>query len=159
MEPGVPAVILEDRHRFVLHHEVMWEGSDVDFAVPMVEAALERFPDLRAASFDRGFHSPANRVRLDGLLDCAALPKKGRLNAAERERESAEEFAGMRRQYPAVESAINNLGHHGLDRVLAQGAGGFDRVVALSVIALNVHRIGLLLRRRERRRKRRPRAA
>ena len=65
----------------------------------------------------------------------------------------------MRRQHPAVESAINNLGHRGLDRVLAHGAGGFARAVALSVVALNVHRIGLLLRRRERQRKQRPRAA
>ena len=68
---------------------------------------------------------------------CNALPRKGYLNAAEGERESAEDFAGMRRQHPAVESAINNLGHRGLDRVLAQGAGGFARAVALSVVALN----------------------
>ena len=159
VELGVPVCILEDEHGFVLHHEVMWEGGDVDHAVPMVEAAQSAFPDLRAVSFDRGFHSPANRVRLDGLLDCAALPKKGYLNAAERERESDEEVADMRRQHPAVESAINNLGHRGLARVLAQGAGGFARAVALSVVALNVQRIGLLLRRRERQRKQRPRAA
>ena len=63
----------------MLHHEVMWEGSDVDYAVPMVEAAQERFPDLRAVSFDRGFHSPGNRVRLDELLDDNVLPKKGHL--------------------------------------------------------------------------------
>ncbi len=71
VELGVPVCILEDRHGFVLHHEVMWEGSDVDHGVPMVENAQARFPDLRAVSFDRGFHSPGNRVRLDELLDCA----------------------------------------------------------------------------------------
>ena len=60
VELGVPVCILEDRHGFVLHHEVMWEGGDVDQAVPMVEAAQSGFPDLRAVSFDRGFHSPAN---------------------------------------------------------------------------------------------------
>ena len=58
-----------------------------------VEAAQSGFPNLRAASFDRGFHGPANRVRLDGLLDCAALPKKGCLKTAERKRESVEDFA------------------------------------------------------------------
>ena len=40
-----------------------------------------------------------------------------------------------------------------------QGAEGFARAVALSVVALNVHRIGLLLRRRERQRTQRPRVA
>ena len=81
VELGVPVCILEERHGFVLHHEVMWEGSDVDHGVPMVENAQARFPDLRAVSFDRGFHSPGNRVRLDELLDHNVLPKKGYLNS------------------------------------------------------------------------------
>ena len=131
----------------------MWEGSDVDYAVPMVEAAQARFPDLRGVSFDRGFHSPDNRVRLDELLDHNVLPKTGYLNKADRERERGDAFVAMRRQHPAVESAINNLEHRGLDRVLAYGAEGFARVVALSVVALNIHRIGFLLRRKARRRR------
>ena len=143
---GVPLCILKDAHGFVLHHAVMWEGSDVDYAVPMVEEAQARFPDLRAVSFDRGFHTPDNRVRLDALLDDTVLPKKDYLNKAERERESSKVFAAMRRQHPAVESAINTLENRGLDRVRAQGAEGFARSVALSVVAMNVHRIGLLLR-------------
>ena len=53
----------------------------------------------------------------------------------------------MRHQHPALESAINNLGHRGLDRVPAYGAEGFARAVVLSVAALNIHRISLLLRR------------
>ena len=138
---------------FILHHEVMWDGSDVDYAVPMVAASQARFPDLRAASFDRGFHSPDNRIRLDALLDHNVLPKKGYLNAAERERAQSAEFVAMRRQHPAVESAINNLEQRGLDRVVACGADGFARVVALSVVALNIHRIGLLQRRKKRRRR------
>ena len=56
----------------------------------------------------------------------------------------------MRRQHPAVESAINNLEHRGLERVRSNGAGGFERTVALAVVAANLHRIGLLLQRRER---------
>ena len=153
VELGVPVCVLEDEHGFVLHHEVMWAGSDVEYAVPMVEAAQARYPNLRAVSFDRGFHSPENRARLDDILECNALPKKGYLRGAEREREQATEFAAMRRKHPAVESAINNLEHRCLDRVRAHGASGFDRVVALSVVALNIHRIGLLLRRRKKRKR------
>ncbi len=153
VELGVPVCILEDHHGFVLHHEIMWKGSDVDYAVPMVKAAQERFPELRAVSFDRGFHSPENRRRLDDLLDDNVLPKKGFLSKAERAREQEKEFAEMRRKHPAVESAINNLEQRGLDRVLAHGADGFAQVVGLSVLALNVHRIGLLLRRKARRRR------
>ena len=36
-----------------------------------------------------------------------------------------------------MKSAINDLKHRGLDRVLAHGAMGFARVVALSVVAVN----------------------
>ena len=71
----------------------MWTGSDVDFAVPLVEITKELFPDFCSMSFDRGFHSPANRTRLDELLVDNVLPRKGRLSKAEREREQGETFA------------------------------------------------------------------
>ena len=48
-------------------------------------------PDQR--SFDRGFHSPDNRVHLDALLDVNALPRKGYPSKADREREEEESFA------------------------------------------------------------------
>ena len=54
----------------------------------------------------------------------------------------------MRRQHPAVESAINNLEHRGLDRVRSKGPKGFARTVVLAVVALNVHRLGRVLRQR-----------
>ena len=109
MELGVPVGITEDQYQFILHYEIMWTGSDVDFAVPLVEITKELFSDFCAASFDRGFYSPANRARLDKLLIDNVLPKKGRLSKADREREQGETFVAMRRQHPAVESAINNL--------------------------------------------------
>ena len=155
VELGVPVALIEDQHRFILHHEVLWEGSDVDAAVPLVRKAQERFPDLRACSFDRNFHSRDNRVRLDDLLDLNALPKKGYLSKADREREASEDFVAARRGHPAIESAINALEHRGLDRVRSRGASGFERTVALSVLAANLHRLGRLLHTVERTRKRR----
>ena len=150
VELGVLVGIAEDQFQFILHHEIMWTGSDVDFAVPMVEITKELFPDFCAVSFDRGFHSPANRARLDELLDDNVLPKKGYLSKADQDREQGEIFAAMRRQHPAVESAINNLEHRGLDRVRSKGREGFARTVALAVVALNVHRLGRVLRQQAR---------
>ena len=150
VELGVPVGIAEDQYQFILHYEIMWTGSDVDFAVPLVEITKELFPDFCAASFDRGFHSPANRTRLDEVLVDNVLPKKGRLSKAERDREQGETFVAMRRQHPAVESAINNLEHRGLDRVRSKGRKGFARSVALAVLALNVHRLGRVLRQQAR---------
>ena len=159
VELGVPVALIEDQYQFILHHRILWNGEDVDVAVPMVEEAQRRYPELRACSFDRGFHSPANRVRLDDLLDVNALPGSGYLSKANREREAEESFVSARRAHPAIESAINGLEHRGLDRVRIHGADGFARTVALSVLAANLHRIGSLLQKRERKRQRRRRAA
>ena len=150
VESGVPVCIIECQYQFILHYEIMWEGSDVDFAVPMVVTTKELFPDFCAASFDRGFHSQANRARLDEQLVDNVLPKKGYLSKADQDREQGEAFAAMRRQHPAVESAINNLEHRGLDRVRSKGREGFARTVALAVVSLNVHRLGRLLRQQAR---------
>ena len=140
VELGVPVCIVEDECGFILNHRIMWEGSDVDHAVPVVEETQFRYPSFRSCGFDRGFHSPSNRLRLDELLDHDILPRKGYLSKADIIREGEETFVAMRRQHPAVESAINNLEHRGLDRVRAHGSVGFERVVGLSVLAFNFHR-------------------
>jgi len=62
------------------------------------------------------------------------LPRKGRLNRGDRVREEDPAFVAARRQHPAVESAIHNLEHRGLDRMRAYGADGFARVVALGLL-------------------------
>ena len=149
VELGVPLAIVEDQYQFVLDYQIMWQGGDIDVAVPLIESCQKMHPDLRECSFDRGFHSPANRKRLDELLDTAALPKKGRLNAADQERESEEVFARARKQHPAVESAINHLEHHGLDRVRAKGADGFERTVGLAILAANLQRLGRMVQKSE----------
>ncbi len=79
-----------------------------------------------------------------------ALPKKGRPTANERAREQTPEFAAARQQHPAIESAINRLEHHGLQRIRSFGADGFARMVGLSIIAANLVRLGRLLRDKER---------
>ena len=46
MELGVPVCVLEDQHGFLLHHEILWHGGDTDIALPMIEAAQARYPEL-----------------------------------------------------------------------------------------------------------------
>ncbi len=58
-------------------------------------------------------------------------------------------FGEARRQHSGVEACINNLEVRGLNRCLSYGRDGFERHVALSIVATNLHRIGLLLQRKE----------
>jgi len=150
VELGVRVCVLEDQHQFILHHRIMWNETDDKVALAMVEAAQTRYPDLQQCSFDKGFHSPANRDGLERLLEQVILPKKGRLSAQDKEHEYSDDFIQARHQHSAVESCINNLEVRGLDRCLSYGRQGFERHVALSVVACNLHRIGLLLQRQER---------
>ena len=97
----------------------------------------------------KGFHSPANQSALKDIVGLAVLPRKGKLSEAAKAAESEPEFARLRRQHSAVESAINALGHHGLDRCPDHGIGGFKRYVALAVVARNLQRLGAVLRGQE----------
>ncbi len=117
VELGVPVAVLEDQHGFLLHSRILWEGGDVDHAVPRIREAQARFPDLRLCRFDRGFHSPSNRIARDERLEHNVLPKKGNLGPADRKRAADPTFREMRRQPPAVESAIHHLEPRGRDRV------------------------------------------
>lgn len=159
VELGVPVCVLEDQYGLLLHHRVMWKEGDVEIAVPMIGEAREKYPDLKLCSFDKGFHSPENRRRLDELLEDNVLPRKGPWTRADRVRETGAVFRAARQQHPAIESAIHNLEHRGLDRVRSHGVEGFERTVALSVLACNVHRIGRMIRDRAREAERRRRRA
>ena len=148
----VPLFIVEDQHQFIFDHRFTWKGGDVDVVAPLLESCLKAYPDIGVCSFDRGFHSPENQERLGELLETAALPKKRRPSAAERRREAEPTFAKVRRRHPAVKPALNNLEQRGLDRVRTRSTAGFERTVGLSILAANLHRIGLIAQRRERKR-------
>ncbi len=80
-------------------------------------------------------------------------PKKAGTAAADRERETAPAFVRARHQHSAVESAINGLEHFGLDMCPDHGMAGFQRYVALAVLARNIHRLGVVVRERSARKK------
>lgn len=146
VELGLRVCVIEDQHRFILHHQVMEKTTDDQVAVPLVEQTRARFPELCAVSMDKGFHSPSNQTRLKAMLEQVVLPKKGRLSEADKAHESEPEFVHLRRQHSAVESAINALEVHGLDKCPDHGIDGFKRYVALAVVARNIQRLGAVLR-------------
>jgi hypothetical protein len=154
-ELGLKVCILEDQHGFILHHQVMEKQTDNQVAVEMVSAAKNKFPGLTGCSFDKGFHSPENQINLADIIDNVVLPRKGRLSAETQAIEQAEEFIQARRKHSAVESAINALENHALDRCLDRGLFGFKRYVALAVLARNIQILGSKLQRKEQERLRR----
>lgn len=159
VELGLKVCILEEQNGFILSHHVMQKQTDDIVAVFMVEKAQANFPDLRQCSFDKGFHTPANQKKLRTLLESVILPKKGKLSQQDRGREYSEDFIAARHQHSAVESAINALEVHGLDKCPDHGIDGFERYIALAVLARNIQKIGSILRIREKITEKRKRAA
>lgn len=145
VEFGLKVCIIQDQFQFILHHQVMQNITDSKIAVSIVKETKSRFPNLRSISYDKGFHSPDNQIKLKKIVDVAVLPKKGKLSKNDKERESDPEFKRLRKMHSAVESGINALEVHGLDRCPDHGIDGFKRYVALGVLAYNIHRFGALL--------------
>jgi len=155
VELGLKICIVKDQYGFILHHHVMRNETDDKIAVSMIEETQRRFADFKTCSFDKGFHSPYNQKQLASLLDKVVLPRKGRLSAINKQIENSEEFRQARRKHSAVESSINALANHGLDRCPDHGLDGFKRYVALAVVARNIQILGHLLQEKEIKRLRR----
>ncbi len=149
VELGLKVCVLEDQHGFILHHEVIQKKADNQMAVMMVEEGQGRFPALRVVSFDKGFWSPRNYADLSKLLDTAVLPRTGILSKEAQKIESSDEFVEARRKHPTVESGINALEVHGLDRCPDLGLVGFKRYIALAVTARNIQQLGAVIRKQE----------
>lgn len=63
--------------------------------------------------------------------------------------EYSPEFIKARHQHSAVESAINALEVHGLDRCPDHGINGFKRYISLAVLARNIQQLGVKIRQNE----------
>ena len=148
-ELGLKVCVVKDQFGFILHHRVMQKETDDQVAVPIIEKTKNRFNQLSSCSFDKGFHSPKNQQQLAEILDKVILPRKGKLSAINKEIENSDEFREARRRHSAVESSINAIENHGLDRCLDHGLHGFKRYVGLAVLARNIQIIGHILQQKE----------
>lgn len=97
----------------------------------------------------KAFHSKrdsageTNRTKIENEVGITAfIPVKDRPNKEDQQRQSSPEFIAARKQHPAVESAINALESHGLDRCPDKGNVNFDRYVSMAMTASNIHRLG-----------------
>ena len=154
-ELGVRVCIVEDHHGFLLNHRVMYGERDEEMVVELMKQTKIKYPSFSSCSFDKGFHSrkdangQTTRDHIEELDIQAYLPVKGRPNKIAVNRQSQPEFRQARRQHSAVESAINSLEHHGLDRCPDKGQLAFSRYIAAASCGFNLHRLGTLTLRQE----------
>ena len=129
VELGHRLLIATDQHQLIQDYDVPVGEVDVDQSVPVADRLLGRYGEgsLASLSYDKGFTRTEDRDLLSLFVPVVVMPKRGKKNAAETERESDPKFVALRRQHSAVESEINSLEHHGLNRCLDVGLDGYRR--------------------------------
>ncbi len=70
-----------DEHQFILGHGILWDGTDKDIAVELIQNVQAQFPEFKlTSSFDRSFYSPPVREELDTMLEITVMSAKGKLS-------------------------------------------------------------------------------
>jgi len=129
----------------------MIKEVDSDITQLMAQEAKDRFKNLSSISYDKGFYSGKNRDELQKIVEKVALPKRGKRSQKDKQIETSEDYAEAKQKHSAVESAINALDVHGLDKCPDHGIHGFSRYVALAIAARNIQRIGAILHKKKQR--------
>ena len=145
VELGHLLLITTDQYQFIVDYKIMEGEKDAAQIAPLKERIQHNYPDkkINSHSFDKGFYSKDNLSALQqDYTTGAVLPKRGRHSKADKERESSKTFKKLRKAHSAVESNINMLEHHGLNRCVDKGLHGYKRNVGLSVLPYNLHIIG-----------------
>ena len=153
VELGHLLLITTDQHHFIVDYKIMQGEKDASQIKSLTERLQHKFTGRKiySHSFDKGFHSKDNfEILQQSGIEQVILPKKGKLNRLEKERESDQTFRKLRYAHSAVESNINMLEHHGLNRCMDKGLHGYKRCVGVSVLAYNLHHLGNVLLAKER---------
>jgi len=152
VELGRNILVASDQWGFVVDHQVVERQAEVSLSIPLAERLLSRFGKdaIESISFDKGFYKRENKELLNLYIPEVIMPKKGKKNQSEQAEESGKSFQKLRHKHSAIESDINRLEHHGLDRCLDKGLKAFKRYCALGVVAANLHKMGNVLQEKAR---------
>lgn len=152
VELGHLVLITTDQYQFIVDYKVMEKQKDAKQVSDLCERIKKNYAGKKiySHSFDKGFWSKDNHTTLkEAAIEQVILPKRGRHSKEDKEREGAPAFKKLRNAHSAVESNINMLEHHGLNRCMDKGLRGYKRCVGLSVLAYNLHIMGNALKAKE----------
>ena len=146
-ELGQKHLIVTDQHHFIVHHQLMGDISDMEITVELSKKLKNKFGDrLASLSLDKGFSSKENIEILTNTIPTVMLKQKGKPSKLRKQIEQSQEFKLLNNEHQAVESNINQLEYHGLDKCPDKGEENFQKYVSLAVVSYNLHRLGNLIK-------------
>ncbi|HVB66072.1 MAG TPA: ISNCY family transposase [Candidatus Acidoferrales bacterium] len=149
VELGHLLLVTTDQYQFIVDYKVLEKQRDASQVSNLCERIKKYYPaeKIKSHSFDKGFWSKDNfEILQKAEIEQVILPKRGRHSKKDKERESDPAYKKLRNAHSAVESNINMLEHHGLNRCMDKGLHGFKKYVGLSVLAYNLHILGNALK-------------
>jgi transposase, IS5 family len=147
VELGHKLLITTDENDLIIDYKVMINESDSEQVRELLERIERNYgaDSIFSWSTDKGFSSKHNKEYSKKYIDHLCMPKKGKCNKLEAEEEHQKQFIKLRHKHSAVESNINCLEHHGLNRCPDKGINAYNRYAGIGVLAYNLHKIGNFL--------------
>lgn len=147
VELGHRLMITTEENGLIMDYKVMINEVDSEQIEPLFKRLRENYGKDSIATFssDKGFSSKPNKGYALQYVDELCMPKKGKRNKFETEEEHQKAFIKLRKKHSAIESNINCLEHHGLNRCPDKGINAYKRYAGLGVLAYNLHKIGNFL--------------
>lgn len=144
VELGRKLSLTTDQYHLILQYNIMDQTSDNQETLKIADDLFNMYGEttFNSISFDKGFSCMGDRELLELFIPHVIMPKKGRLTLNDKDREGSKIFKLLRKKHSSIESNINSLEHHGLNRCPDKGPHGFKRYVGLGVLAYNCHKIG-----------------
>jgi hypothetical protein len=141
VELGKKENITADQYHLTVDCQTVEHQSDSELVIALADR-LTPISKIGSWSFDKGYWHPDNRGLLEMEIPQVIMPKKGKSNKEESEREKATGFKKLRRKHSAIETNIHSLETRGLSRCPDRGWEHFCRYVGWAVCAYNLCCIG-----------------
>jgi hypothetical protein len=141
VEIGKKTAITTDEFDLIVDWQIAENQSDSQMIKGIVNRIRSKF-SIQSLSVDKGFSSKQDREWLEGFIPQVVMPKKGRRNKAETEKEHQPQYRKLKKKHSAIESNINELENRGLGRCPDRSWQKFKNYTALAVCAYNLHKTG-----------------
>jgi hypothetical protein len=151
IEFGHNVLVVEDAAGFVCHYRVLDNAeSEEEIIVGEMATLKGRLPGVKSASFDSGFHTPANQEELGRMIPVVCIPLPGAKQAKKQAEQASASFAEARRAHPGIEALIGVLQRgNGMKRCRDRTLLGYQRYVGIAILGHNLHTLGKLLLRQQ----------
>jgi IS5 family transposase len=148
---GHKVLVIEDGAGFICHYRILDKDElEADVVVGEMSELKRRVPRIKSASFDSGFHSPANQEQLREIVPVVCIPVRGAKQAKAQAEQASAAFAAARRAHPGVEALIGVLQRgNGLKRCRDRSLLGYRRYVGIAILGHNLHTLGKLVVRQQ----------